>query len=166
MATTTKKTTTKAKTETKTASAPAFEAPAFDVKSVEDFWTATAEKAQEQFEKAQSSVEDMAAFHRENVEVMVESATIAQKNFEKIAAETTTFTQKYYEDSVAVAKETLAATNPQEAFELQTKFAKSAFEAYVGHLKTVGEMFQTSTKETVEPVNARVTKLWETAYSA
>ena len=161
------KKTTKAKTEKK---AEAPKADAFSIQSpvsfFEDFWTNGSSKAQEQFTNANASLEDVTSFQRETAEVLTETATLAQKGFEAIAAESATFTQKSYEDGVAAAKKTFATTNVQEAIELQTEFAKTAVDAYLGHMKKIGEMFQVSAQEVAAPINTRVTNLVETAQKA
>lgn len=132
----------------------------------ENFWANGSSKAQEQFAKAAPSLEDVATFQRETADALVETATLAQQGFEAIAAESATFSQKSYEDGVAVAKETLASTNIQDVIELQTAFAKTAVDAYLGHMKKIGEMFQTSAKEVAAPMNTRVTEIVETAQKA
>jgi phasin family protein len=155
---------TTTKTTAKTKAAPkAAPAQAFDATAAEEFWTKGAEKAQEQFVKAQVSVEEVTSFQRENVEVLVESASLAQKSFEALATESATFTQKSFEDGIEVAKKAMASATPQEAFELQTAFAKTAVEAYLGHVKKLGEMFQIGAQEVAAPINTRVTSLIETA---
>ena len=164
MATTAKKTT---KTAAKAAPAtPEFDMPEFDMKAVEDFWSNGTEKAQEQFAKAQASAEEFASLGKDSVETLVETASLAQKGFEAIAAETATYTQKSFEDGVAAAKETFAATNVQDAIQLQTTFAKTATEAYFGHLKTIGEMVQSSANEVAAPWNTRMTSIFENVYKA
>lgn len=159
MATATKKTAAE-KTEKKA------ETAATPQNVFETFWATGSEKAQEQFAKASASFEDVASFHRENVDALVETASLAQKSFEAIAAESVTFTQKSYEDTVAVAKKSLASTNFQDAVELQTEFAKTAVDAYLGHMKKIGEMFQVSAQEVAAPVNTRVEALVDTAQKA
>ena len=166
-AATAKKTTNSAKvSKEKTTEKITMKTPEFDIKKVEEFWANGAEKAQEQFAKAQASVEELTAVQKESVEVLMEAAGIAQKGFEAIAAEQATYTQAAYEDGVAAAKEAFAATNVQDAIELQTKFAKTAFEGYFGHMKKVGEMFQSSANDVVAPLNAQATKVWEGVYKA
>lgn len=147
---------TSKKTETKAAPENIFE----------NFWATGSGKAQEQFAKASASLEDVAAFQRETADALVETATLAQKGFEAITAESVTFTQKSVEDGVAVAKKAFESTNVQEAIELQTEFAKSAVEAYLGHMKKIGEMFQASAQEVAAPMNTRVAAVVETAQKA
>lgn len=131
---------------------------------IENVWNVG--KAQDHFAKASASLEDVAAFQRETAEALAETATLAQKSFEAITAESVTFSQKSFEDGVAVAKKALASTSVQEAVELQTEFAKTAVEAYLGHIKKIGEMFQVSAQEVAAPMNTRVTAIVETAQKA
>jgi len=43
-----------------------------------------------------------------------------------------------------------------EAFELQSDFAKAAFNAYVGEMTKLSELFVATTKEAIEPLQGRV----------
>ena len=43
----------------------------------------------------------------------------------------------------------------QEAFELQTDFAKTAFETYVSEVTKLNEIFVASTKQAFEPIQGR-----------
>lgn len=158
-------TATASKTKT-TKKAEAPKAEATPVNFFENIWTTGSGKAQDQFAKANVSFEDVTSFQRETAEALTETATLAQKGFEAIAAESATFTQKSYEDGVAAAKKTFSSTNVQEAIELQTEFAKTAVDAYLGHMKKIGEMFQVSAKEVAAPMNTRVTAIVETAQKA
>ena len=49
-----------------------------------------------------------------------------------------------------------ASKSVHEALELQTDFAKTAFDTYVGQMTKLGEIFQTSAKETFAPLQSRV----------
>ncbi len=160
-------------TATKTKSAPTEKKTAKKAKTnmniengFENFWATGSGKAQEQFAKASASLEDVATFQRETAEALTETATLAQKGFEAIATESATFSKKSFEDSVAVAKKAAASTNIQEVIELQTEFAKTAVDAYLGHMKKIGEMFQTSAQEVAAPMNTRITTIVETAQKA
>lgn len=159
-------TASKAKTAKTSKKAEAPRVEATPVNFFENFWSTGSNKAQDQFTKANASLEDVASFQRETAEALTETATLAQKGFEAIAAESATFSQKSYEDGVAVAKKTFASTNVQEAIELQTEFAKTAVDAYLGHMKKLGEMFQVSAQEVAAPMNTRVTAIVETAQKA
>ena len=64
------------------------------------------------------------------------------------------------------AKSLAGAKSVQEAIELQTNFAKLAFEAYVAEVTRMSETVAASVKETVAPINERVTALVERVQSA
>ena len=75
-------------------------------------------------------------------------------------AEANTHSKKNLEAAVAsvsaAAKALATAKTPQELFELQTTFAKSAFETYVSELGKMSETFQASVKASFLPINERV----------
>ena len=50
----------------------------------------------------------------------------------------------------------LGAKSVHEAFEIQSDFAKSAFDAYVGQINRMNEIFLSATKETFEPIQGRI----------
>ena len=54
----------------------------------------------------------------------------------------------------------------QEAIELQTNFAKSAFETYVAEVTKMSETVAASMKESVAPLNERMTALVERVQSS
>jgi len=81
-------------------------------------------------------------------------------------AEMNTHSKKNLEAHVAAAKGLAAAKSVQEAIELQTNFAKSAFETYVAEVTKMSETVAASMKETVAPLNERVTALVERVQSA
>ena len=61
------------------------------------------------------------------------------------------------EANVAAAKSLSGAKSIQEVVELQTSFAKSAMEAYMAELSKMGEIVQASVKDSMKPLNERVT---------
>ena len=60
------------------------------------------------------------------------------------------------EDQVAAAKSLAAAKSVQEAVELQTAWAKSALEAYIAQVSKASEIVSASIKDSVKPLNERV----------
>ena len=67
---------------------------------------------------------------------------------------------------VAAAKSLTTAKSIQEVFELQSAFAKSALEGYLAQVNKASETVAASLKETLTPLNARVTAAVETFQSA
>lgn len=125
-------------------------------KTVEEF-TAEAQKTMENsVEKMTKSVEDAAAFGRENMDAIVASSKRAAKAAEEVNAEIAAYTKKAYEDGLAAAKDMTASKSVTELFEKQTSFAKISMEAYVAEATKLNEMMTAATKEIFEPITARM----------
>ncbi len=98
----------------------------------------------------------MFSYSKDTVEAYVKSANVAGKGVETIQSELYNFSKQAIEDQMAAAKALMASKSVHEAFELQTDFAKTAFDAYVGEMTKLGELFATTTKSAIEPLQGRM----------
>ncbi len=108
------------------------------------------------FEKAAKGYEQFIGFQKETVEAYVKAANVAGKGAETLQHEIYAFSKQSIEGTIANAKAVMASKSAHEAFELQTGFAKSAFESYVGQMTKLGELVVATSKETFEPIQGRV----------
>ena len=108
-------------------------------------------------EKSLTALNDINAQSKQNLEAVVASVTAATKGAETLGAHAIAYSKKSLQDNVAAAKSLSAARSVQEAIELQTTWAKSAMEAYLAVMNAASEIVAASVKETVTPLNARVT---------
>ena len=108
------------------------------------------------FEKAVKSYDQFLGFGKETVEAYVKAANVAGKGAETLHNEIYAYSKQSIEDSIAAAKAVMASKSAHEAFELQTDFAKTAFEAYVSELTKISELFAATSKETLAPIQSRV----------
>ena len=76
------------------------------------------------------------------------------------------FSKTSFEANVAAAKSLTSAKSVQEVVELQTSFAKSAMEAYMAELGRMTETVSASVKDSVKPLNERVTAAVEKMQAA
>jgi phasin family protein len=111
----------------------------------------------EAFEKSLAAFNDINAHSKSNLEAVVASVTAATKGAETLGAETLAYSKKSLEDHVSAAKSLSSARSVQEAVELQTAWAKSAMEAYMAQMNRASEIVAASVKESMTPLNARVT---------
>lgn len=118
------------------------------------------------FDRAAKSYDSLASFNKETVEALILSASTASKGFEAINAETLAFSKQAIEDSVAAAKAAMTSKSIQELMEIQSDFAKSSFESFVGQATKLGEMMTALAKESVEPINGRTAAFMEIIQSA
>jgi len=137
-------------------------AAAATVKStVEHLTTAGNTAFKESVEKSMSAIAEMNTHSKKNLEAVVASVTAATKGVETLGAHAVAFSKKAVEDQVAAAKTLASAKSVQEVVELQTAFAKTAFENYIAEMNKMAEMVASSVKESVSPLNERVTALVE-----
>ena len=108
------------------------------------------------FEKAVKGYDQILGFSKETVEAYVKAANVAGKGAETLHNEIYAYSKQSIEDSIAAAKAVMASKSAHEAFELQTDFAKTAFEAYVSELTKIGELVAATSKETLAPIQGRV----------
>ncbi|MGF1446467.1 MAG: phasin family protein [Pikeienuella sp.] len=126
-------------------------------KTVEEF-TAEAQKTMENsVEKLTKTVEDVAAFGRQNMDAMVLASKRAAKVAEEMNAEIAAYAKKSYEDSLAAAKDMSESKSITELFEKQSAFAKNSMEDFVARTSKVNEMMIAASQEIFAPLTDRVT---------
>ena len=125
--------------------------------TVEKFTVAGNQAFKDAMEKALAAVNEANVYSRQNMEAVIASATAAAKGAEALGAQAAAFAKKSVEDQVAAAKSLASAKSVQEVVELQTTFARTALEAYLSELNRWGETVTASVKDSVQPLNERVT---------
>lgn len=137
------------------------------VKSASEQFAAAGNKAfKDSFDKSFSALTELNTHSKKNFEAFVASMTAATKGAETLGAHAVSFSRKTVEDQVAAAKTLAGAKSVQEVIELQTGFAKTAFETYVAEMNKMAETVAASLKESASPINERVTALVERIQAA
>jgi phasin family protein len=108
------------------------------------------------FDKAVKNYDQFLGYGKETVEAYMKSANAAGKGVETLHSEIYAFSKQSVEESLAATKAVLGSKSVHEAFELQTGFAKTAFDAYVGQMTRLGAIFSSTTKEAIQPLQGRV----------
>lgn len=134
--------------------------------TVEQFTAAGNQAFKDNVEKSLTALNELNAHSKKNLEALVASVTAATKGAEALSAQTVAFSKQALEDQVAAARQLAGAKTVQEAFELQTAWAKSAFDGYLAQFGKVTEVVTESVKETVKPINARVAAAVERTQTA
>ncbi|MDG2522261.1 TIGR01841 family phasin [Caulobacter segnis] len=134
--------------------------------TVEQFTTAGNQAFKDNIEKSLAALNEMNVHSKKNLEAVVASVTAATKGAEALGAQAIAFSKKSVEDQVAAAKTLASAKSVQEAIELQTAFAKTAMETYLAEVGKWTETVSASVKESVQPLNERVTAAVERVQAA
>ena len=107
------------------------------------------------FEKAVAGYDSVLGYGKDTAEAYMKSATVAGKGIESLNTEIVSYSKGAIEDSIAASKAILGSKSVHEAFELQTDFAKSAFESYVAELTKFNSLVTATAKDTFAPLQGR-----------
>jgi phasin family protein len=129
--------------------------------ALESMVSAGSDAVRQSFDRAVAGYDQLAAFNKATVEAIIQSANATAKGFEAINSEALAYSRQTIEESVAAAKAAIGSKSIQELIELQSDFAKSAIDSYVGQVTKMGDMVASIAKEAAEPLNSRVAALVE-----
>ena len=102
--------------------------------------------------------EDLQKLGKENMDVTMKSFGTVSKRAQAIVVEVTDYSKKAFEQSTAATEKLFGAKSIDKAFEIQTEYAKGAYESYVSEAAKLGEMFSDFFKETYKPFESYVAK--------
>ena len=100
--------------------------------------------------------EEIQKYGKEQMEAATTTSATLTKSVQAIAAETTEYSKKSLETATAAFEKLVAAKSLDGAIQVQTDFAKSAYEAFIAQNKKIGEMYAGLAKEMMKPVEAAV----------
>ncbi len=132
----------------------------------DQFASAGAKAFKDGVEKSLSSLNELNAHSKQNLEALVASATATAKGAESLGAQALAYSKSAVESHVEAAKALSAARSVQEVIELQTAYAKSSLETYIAEMNRASEIFSATVKGAFRPLNERATAVVETLQSA
>jgi hypothetical protein len=100
--------------------------------------------------------EDLQKLNKDNMDVTLKSFGAVSKSCQAIAVELADYSKKSFEQSTAAVEKLLGAKSFDKAVEVQTEYAKSAYEAYVTEAAKFGELFTELAKESYKPFESYV----------
>lgn len=108
------------------------------------------------FEKAAKNYDQFLGYGKETIEAYMKAANVAGKGAETLHNEIYAFSKQSIEETVAATKALMATRSVHEAFELQSDYAKTTFDAYVSQMTKLGEIVAATTKDSFAPIQGRV----------
>jgi hypothetical protein len=102
--------------------------------------------------------EDLQQVGKDNVEVALKSFGALSKSAQAIAVEVADYQKKAFEDGTAALEKLFGVKSFDKAIEVQTEFAKTAYEGFVAKANKIGELYADLAKETYKPLEAIVAK--------
>jgi phasin family protein len=106
-----------------------------------------------------TNLEEMQKFGKDQFDAASATATTLSKGVQEIAAETTEYSKKSLEDSTAMVEKLFSAKTLDTAIQIQSDFAKSAYEGWVAKATKLGELYTNLAKEAFKPVESAFAKV-------
>jgi hypothetical protein len=103
--------------------------------------------------------EDFQKLGQQNVDTVMKLFGEWNKGWQAIAAEVTEYTKRSLEDGTATLEKLLSAKSLEQAIEIQTGYAKRAYDEYVHQLSKLGGMYASLAKQAYKPVE----RTWDNA---
>ena len=98
------------------------------------------------------SYENIQKLGQQNVETAMKAFGEWNKGWQAIAAEITDYTKKSFEEGTATFEKLASAKSVEQAIEIQTGFAKRAYDGYMHQMSKIGGMYAELAKEAYKPV--------------
>jgi hypothetical protein len=97
------------------------------------------------------SFEDMQKYGKDNVDATMKVWGQVSKGVQAMAAETADYSKKSFEEGSAVLQKLIGAKSLENVIEIQTAYAKTAYEGFVAQATRMGEFYVNLAKETSKP---------------
>ena len=102
--------------------------------------------------------EDAGKFGKEFLDTGLKSFASLSKGFQAIATEATEYSKKSFETGSAAIEKLVAAKSLEKAIEIQTDYAKQAYESFVAQATKLGELYAEVAKDAYKPYESIVAK--------
>jgi phasin family protein len=103
-------------------------------------------------------VEDIQQYGKEHLETVVASATTLQNGIQTIATAYGDYTKKSFEDTKSFVEKLSGVKSLDKAIEVQTEFAKSAYETFVAESQKIAGLYTDLAKQSFKPFEGMVAK--------
>lgn len=106
-------------------------------------------------ERSTKLVEELNEFNKGNIEALVESGRVAAKAAETIGQQAADTARKNFEQTTAALKSFASAKTPTEFFQLQSDYARSAFDTLIADASKNSETFLKLAGDVFQPISNR-----------
>jgi len=98
------------------------------------------------------SFEDFQKLGQANTDTAMRLVGEWNKGWQTIATEMTDYSKRSFEEGTATFEKLLSAKSIEQAFEIQSGYAKRAYEDYVQQMSKLGSFYTDIAKEAYKPV--------------
>ena len=106
-----------------------------------------------------TNIEEIQKFGKQQLEAATAATATFSKGLQEIAAETTDYSKKAIAANTSVVEKLLGAKSVETAIQIQTEFAKTAYEGFVAQATKIGELYAKLAKEAFKPLETAYAKV-------
>lgn len=99
-----------------------------------------------------NNLQDIQKISQTNVDTFIKIFGDWNKGWQAIAAEMTDYSKRAFEDGTATFEKLASAKSVEQAVEIQTSFAKRAYDDYMHQVTKIGGMYSSLAKDAYKPV--------------
>ncbi len=99
-----------------------------------------------------NNFQDFQKLSQTNVDTAVRVMGDWNKGWQAIAAEMSDYSKRAFEDGTATFEKLISAKSFEQALEIQTNYAKRAYDDYMQQMTKIGGMYTNLAKEAYKPV--------------
>ena len=100
--------------------------------------------------------EDFQKFSKQQIETVTAVTSKVTKGLQEIAVESTDYSKKAFAESTAVMEKLMGAKSVESAIQIQTDFAKTAYESFVAQVSKINQLFVKLATEAFKPVETAI----------
>jgi phasin family protein len=105
-----------------------------------------------------NNFDDVQKLGKDGIDATLKSFNAASKGAQAIVTEVADYTRKSFEQNTAALEKLLGARTLESAIEVQTEFARSAYEDFIAQATRIGELYADIAKEAYKPFEGYFTK--------
>jgi hypothetical protein len=98
------------------------------------------------------SFEDIQKLGQSNTDTAMRLVGEWSKGWQTIASEMTDYSKRSFEEGTSTFEKLLSAKSAEQAFEIQSSYAKRAYDDYMAQMSRIGALYTDFAKEAYKPV--------------
>jgi phasin family protein len=104
------------------------------------------------------NIEEIQQRGKEQYDAVIASAGTVTKGVQAIATAYADYSKKSYEESKTFVEKLSGVKSIEKAVELQTEYAKTAYELFMAEMAKIAELYKDLAKETYKPLAGLIAK--------
>jgi hypothetical protein len=97
------------------------------------------------------NLEDIQKISKDNIDGMTRSFGVMPKHVQAMAAEMAEYSKRSFENGTKAMQNLMAVKSLDKAIEVQSEYAKTAYEDYTAQITKLGQLYSELAKEAFKP---------------